>query len=160
MQKEIRLKYRWIKQRRKEVLTFLEQEYAVEKDITSRANIENDLGITGDDAYELIQKFEQHFHTDMSNLNFTAYFHNESEVGNFVPIFFTLILIKIFLLPFAIIALPFSFSGFKEMILYNPFTALKAAPGAGKKSLTVGDLITSSFTHKFTLQKEVIIKLV
>ena len=153
MQKKIHLKYRWIKQRRKEVLTFLEENYWIEKDTTSKTRIEDDLGITGDDADEMIQKFEDRFHIDMSNLNFTEYFFCEGENSCILPF---ILLLKLILLPFAIVVLPFSFSAFKEMIFYSPFSETYT----GKKSLTVGDLITSSFTHKFTLQKEVLIKLV
>ena len=157
MQKEIRLKYSWLKQRRKNVLEFLEQNYWIKKDTTSKTPIENGLGITGDDADEMLQDFQQRFHVDMSELNFFEYFYNESELGDFVPLLFILVLIKLFLLPFAILALPFSFSTFKELITYNFFNEKE---DKGKKNLTVGDLITSSFTHKFTLQKDVCIRLV
>jgi len=151
MRKEIRLKYSWIKQRRKDVLDFLRDNYWVEKDTTSKTRIEDDLGITGDDADELIQKFEKHFHVDMATLNFSDYFYSEGMY--FLP---TAILLKLILLPFSILVLPFSFAAFKEMFFYNPLINNKTE----KRDLTVGDLITSTFTHKFTLQKDVIIKLV
>ncbi len=155
MQPEIRLKYKWIKQRRKEVLLFLEENYGVDDDTNSKTNIESDLGITGDDAYEIIQKFERDFHVDMSHLNFSEYFYDESETDIFPPLF-VILLLKLFLLPFAILALPFSRSSAKEMLFYNPYSSNHP----GKKPLTVGDLIASSFTHKFSLQKEIVLKLI
>ena len=155
MQTEIRLKYKWIKQRRKEVLLFLEENYGIEKDADSKAGIEDDFGITGDDAYELLEKFQQVFIVDMSSFNFTDYFHTESELDVFPSLFVTLLL-NLFLLPFAILIFPFSKSAGKEMLLYNPFKK----GYFHKKKLTVGDLITSSFTHKFSLQKEVVLKLI
>ena len=155
MQPVIRLKYKWIKQRRKDVLLFLEENYGIEKNTNSKASVEDDLGITGDDAYELIQKFEQAFIVDMSSLIFTEYFYTESETDIFTPGFVWLLL-KSFLLPFAILILPFSWSACKEILLYNPFNSINP----GKKQLTVGDLVTSSFTHKFSLQNEVVLKLI
>ena len=155
MQTEIRLKYKWIKQRRKEVFLFLEENYGVGEIITSKESIWDDLGITGDDAYEMIQKFEQVFMVDMSSLNFTEYFQTESELDVFPPLF-VILLLKLFLFPFAILIFPFSRSASKEMILYNPFRVTNSR----KKRLTVGDLIASSFAHKFSLQKEVVLKLI
>jgi len=153
MKKEIRLKYSWIKQRRKDVLEFLEENYWIEKNTTSKTQIESGLGITGDDAAELIQKFEQHFHVDMSGLNFATYFYDEAVGLNPFPALF---LQKLVLFPFVLLVLPFSYSKFKEILFYNPTDDYIIE----KKPLTIGDLITSSFTHKFTLQKDVIIKLV
>jgi Protein of unknown function (DUF1493) len=147
MQKELRLKYRWIKQRRKDVLEFLEDNFGIEKNTSSKSRIEDDLGITGDDADEMIQKFEQYFHVDMRNLNFSEYFYCERESAGIFPF---VVLLKLFLLPFALLILPFSYTAFKEMIFCSPFEG----GNSPKKVLTVGDLITSSFTHKFTLQSK------
>ena len=155
MQQEIRLKYKWIKQRRKEILLFLDTNYWISKSTDSKTDILNDLGITGDDAAGLIQKFERDFIVDMGNFNFTEYFETEGG-ANVAPLLMVVLLLKLFLLPFAVLILPFSPSGYKEMIFYNPFT--KTIPR--KKGLTVGDLIISSFTHKFTLQKDVVLKLI
>ena len=102
----------------------------------------------------MIQKFEQVFIVDMSSLNFTEYFYTESEIDIFSPLVLILFL-KLFLFPFAILIFPFSSSASKEMLLFNPFIITNSI----KKKLTVGDLITSSFTHKFSLQNEVALKL-
>jgi len=155
MQREIRLKFKWIRQRRKEVLLFLEKNYGTEKDTTSVSRIENDLGITGDDASELIQKFEQEFSVDMNGLIFTGYFYDESEAVD-ANSFVFLLLFKLFLLPIALVALPFSWSDCKEILLCNPFRRDRSK----KNELTVGDLITCTFTHKFTLQKDIAIRLI
>ena len=151
MKRKICLKYRWLKQRRKDVLEFLQENYWIEKDTNSKTKIEEDLGITGYDADELIEKFELRFNTNMKDLNFAEYFYCEG-----FSVFPIRVLLKLFLLPFAILVLPFSFTMFKEMIFHNPLHNINSE----KKSLTVGDLIASSFTHKFTLQRDVIIKLV
>jgi hypothetical protein len=155
MQREIRLKFKWIRQRRREVLLFLEENYGVEKNVGSGSAIETDLGITGDDAFELIQKFQQEFVVDMGGFSFIDYFHGESEIDIF-PSLFIWVFLKLFLLPFAILIFPFSRSGCKEMLFYTPFHDVVST----KKRFTVGDMITSSFTHKFTLQKDVAIRLI
>jgi hypothetical protein len=156
MEKQLRLKYRWIKQRRKEVFQFLSEEYGIDSNTISKADIESDLGITGDDAAELIEKFENRFYCDIRNLDFSEYFYSEADVmgfNNFIPLN---ILLKLILLPVAIVLLPFSVTKFKEIIFYNPLQT----EDTKKKKLTVGDLITCSFTKKFTLRSEVLIKLV
>ncbi len=155
MQSELRLKYKWIKQRRKDVLLFLEENYGVGEIISSKETIEDDLGITGDDAYEMIEKFAQAFHVDMSKLQFTEYFQTEKELDIFPPLF-VILLLKLLLFPFSVLILPFSRSASREMLLYNPFHITNSR----KKRLTVGDLITSSFTHKFSLQRESGLKLI
>ena len=149
MQPEIRLKYKWIKQIRKDVLLFLEENYGVGEIITSKESIEDDLGITGDDAYEMTQKFEEVFLVDMSSLNFTEYFQTESELDVFPPLF-VILLLKLFLFPFAILIFPFSRSASKEMLLFNPFIVTNSR----KKKLTVGDLITSSLHINFHYKKK------
>ena len=155
MQPEIRLKYKWIKQRRKEVFLFLGHNYGVGEVKSSKESIEDDLGITGDDAYEMIEKFEQAFNVDMTKLPFTEYFQTENELDIFPPLF-VILLLKLFLFPFSVLILPFSRSASREMLLYNPFHITNSR----KKRLTVGDLITSSFTHKFSLQRESGLKLI
>jgi hypothetical protein len=134
----------------------LNEEYWTDDNTNSKTDIESDLGITGDDAAELIEKFENRFYCDMRNLDFSEFFYSEADVtgfNNFTPLN---ILLKLILLPVAIVLLPFSVTMFKEIIFYNPVQTEEIK----KKKLTVGDLITCSFTKKFTLRSEVVIKLV
>ncbi|MGC4101043.1 hypothetical protein [Ferruginibacter sp.] len=157
MQKVIRLRYRWIRQRRKDVLDFLEENYWLEKGTNSKTTIENGLGITGDDAAELIEKFSMQFHVDMSSMDFNKHFYSEGELNNHLPIFLVQVLIKLLILPFALFELLYSFKNFKEMMRFDLENENESRT---KKDLTIGDLITSTFTHKFTLQKDVRIALI
>jgi acyl carrier protein len=51
------------------------------KQFDSNSQIEDDLGITGDDAIELILKISKEFKIDITEFEFEKYFHPE-------PIFF------------------------------------------------------------------------
>ena len=42
--------------------------------------IENDLGVTGDDAEDLIQAFSKKFKVDISKFDFSKYFYSEVAV--------------------------------------------------------------------------------
>jgi transcriptional regulator with XRE-family HTH domain len=59
-------------------------------EINSLTQIENDLGVTGDDAIELIQKIATLYDIDIENFNFKKYFHDEpsflSKYREIVPI--------------------------------------------------------------------------
>jgi hypothetical protein len=52
--------------------------------LTSETSLENDLGITGDDAVDLLKRFSEQFEIDMRKLNVSKYF--ESEGGNMFDI--------------------------------------------------------------------------
>ena len=48
--------------------------------ITRETLIENDLGVTGDDAYELIVKFSKIFHVNVREFKFQRYFNDEPSI--------------------------------------------------------------------------------
>ena len=45
--------------------------------------IEDDLGVSGDDADELVISFGKKYNIDISNFNFAKYFYNEPGIFNF-----------------------------------------------------------------------------
>jgi len=47
--------------------------------------IENDIGVTGDDADELIVNFSNKYHVDISNFIFKDYFYDEPHMFNIIP---------------------------------------------------------------------------
>ncbi|WP_133273002.1 DUF1493 family protein [Hymenobacter radiodurans] len=59
------------------VITFMQVEYWLEADSGLRTAIEDDLGITGLDAEELLKAFSKQFDTDLTDLNFDQYFASE-----------------------------------------------------------------------------------
>jgi hypothetical protein len=44
--------------------------------------IEDDLGVTGDEAYELLAAFSIRYNVDISGLNFEKYFYDEPGIFN------------------------------------------------------------------------------
>ena len=57
----------------------MQNEYWLEEDSGLKTSIENDLGITGLDAEELLKAFSKQFNTDLNNLNFGQYFAYEGQ---------------------------------------------------------------------------------
>lgn len=59
------------------------KEFVIEKnlidadEISEETEIENDLGITGDDAVEFLEEFSQKFKVDTSGFDFESYFMTE-----------------------------------------------------------------------------------
>ena len=54
-----------------------------EMPITKETLIEDNLGITGGDAEDLIMDFSKKYNVDISNFNFTKYFYDEPGIFNF-----------------------------------------------------------------------------
>lgn len=64
----------------KKVKIFTAKEAAVmEKEVTPDADLENDLGISGDDATEFLMAFGKEFEVDISNFMAANYFSPEGD---------------------------------------------------------------------------------
>lgn len=64
------------------LIQFIREEIGeFKKQIDSSSLLEDDLGVTGDEAVELIQKIAKEFNIDISEFDYKKYFHPE-------PIFF------------------------------------------------------------------------
>ncbi|HBK70365.1 MAG TPA: hypothetical protein DDZ39_01695 [Flavobacteriaceae bacterium] len=48
-------------------------------EITTMTTLERDLGITGDDAWDLLEKYKNIFNVDISNFEFNEYFQEEGS---------------------------------------------------------------------------------
>ncbi len=59
---------------------FINKETLVDKiKITRMTNIERDLGITGDDAWDFLEKYGNKFKVDISNFDFNKSFQEEGS---------------------------------------------------------------------------------
>jgi hypothetical protein len=56
------------------------RKFAGNEKITSETRIYQDLGIGGDDAWELLDDLRQAFRVDFSDMDFSLYFPNETEM--------------------------------------------------------------------------------
>ena len=68
-----------------QIIQFVKNEIRVEE-VLENSDIENDLGCTGDDFSELIEKYGECYQVDMSS--YLWYFHHFEEGFNFPGIFF------------------------------------------------------------------------
>ena len=64
-----------------EIIQFLKEE-TYEEVITSKTDIFNECGISGDDSHELIEKYQMKYNVDMSN--YLWYFHCDEEGTSFI----------------------------------------------------------------------------
>lgn len=61
-----------------QLIQFIQEEIGeFKKPIDSFTQIEDDLGVTGDEAIELIQKIAKKFAIDISEFDYKMYFHPE-----------------------------------------------------------------------------------
>lgn len=58
---------------------FLEQAGLKPDELFSNSRLEQDCGVTGDDAWELLEAIHEKFGTDLSDLDFEQYFRGEAE---------------------------------------------------------------------------------
>ena len=49
--------------------------------LTPATSLEEDLGVTGDDAVRLLQDLAARYHLDLTHLRFDKYFHPEPFIG-------------------------------------------------------------------------------
>jgi len=50
------------------------------RDLTPETTLLGDLGVDGDDAWELFEGFAKRFHVDLGNVDLTQHFHTEVEL--------------------------------------------------------------------------------
>lgn len=61
-----------------ELIKFIKEEtLETSINITEDLSIENDLGISGDDAYEFIMTFSKKFQVDIKDFDYSEYFNSE-----------------------------------------------------------------------------------
>ena len=82
----IQISYATLRRHTEQVREFVQKNYWWEDDTTLTTALENDLGITGDDAVELLIKFEEEFGVNWQGLNFTQYFTPEGVKANLIGI--------------------------------------------------------------------------
>lgn len=64
-----------------ELIRFIREEVGEFKlNISRDTSIEDDLGVTGDEAIELLQKLSRKFNFDLNNFKFSEYFYPEPPI--------------------------------------------------------------------------------
>lgn len=149
------------------VIEFVKTEYWWEDDSNLKTHIEDDLGITGDDAAELMQKFSKKFNVDLTGFDFMKSFDPEGVDLSFLLLIPPLLIaLLVALVKYSLIALAYIFSyklyrrlrTFKARSIFEG--AIKMLQREGRETLTIGDLVASAACGKFKLRREVQFKLV
>lgn len=78
------------------VKNFIESEGYVEIDSLG-SKLDEDLGFSGDDITDLLEKFIQKFELDYSDFDYKKHFYSEGEIFNNVTYFFSLLNLSIWL---------------------------------------------------------------
>ncbi len=67
--------------------------YASLEDLSDETRIEDDLGITGDDAYDFMEDYQNEFEVDLTGFQFDKHFGPETSFDPRVLILFALLII-------------------------------------------------------------------
>ncbi len=130
-----------------EVKEFLEQESG-EEIVSLDGDIEDQLGIAGDDTYELIEKFVTSFGLKADEVILSDHFLSESEqfgAGQALLVFLSV--------PFIIISYLLKFASFEKVDMTK--ISLLSSSSRRLKGMTFADLIIWSHTGNIGTRKEV-----
>ncbi len=156
-----KIKYSELRSTIVSVIDFMKTEYMWEDDSSLNSELEKDLGITGDDAYEMIEKFSKKYMIDISNFRFDQYFSPEVPTLSTLLLlpFYVLMLITFIIKTFlAFILIPVNKAlsdriyNFKIIKLYNRIFRSK---NKNNLSLTIADLVVSAICKEFRRRNEV-----
>jgi hypothetical protein len=130
----------------KEVKSFVETELSV-KNISLSTKVENDLGCTGDDAWDLLEKFVVKYELNSSGFEFQKFFETEAEITSPLSSLITVVSI-LFIIFFYLIKLV----TFGKFDLNNKL--LFANSESDKPALTLGDMLVWYLTKEFSLRND------
>lgn len=144
------------------VMEFVKNEYWWEDNSNLQTVIEDDLGITGDDADELMQKFSKKFNVDLTGFNFMKFFDPEGVDSSFlllIPPFLIAVLVAFVKYTLVILAYIVSYKLYRRLRTFKArsiiYGAIKMLEREGRETLTIGDLVVSATCGKFKLRREV-----
>jgi len=148
----IKIKYSELRAVTESIIDFVGQEYWWEKNSSLKTEIETDLGITGDDAWELMQKFSKKYSVCLVSFNFNQYFTPEGAHSSLIlllPVYLFLLVIWLIKVAFAFLIYPFSnrLAKYSMKSMINKTADLCDYPKL--ESITIADLITSAICRKF-----------
>lgn len=101
------------------VRTFVEGE-SCQKIKSLRIRVAQDLGLLGDDNYELLEKFVTRFELGLGNFDYSGHFHSEGELSGSVTFFLGMVVSLIWLPLKAINLLTFNSLKINEPGLFLP----------------------------------------
>ncbi|QNF31853.1 DUF1493 family protein [Adhaeribacter swui] len=157
----VEIRYSYLREVSESVVNFIKTEYWWEDDTNFKSSIENDLGITGDDAVELLEKFAQKFKVDLDGFDFSKYFSPEGVYVNPLLIPIIALLITLFLVKTFIAGIVYPFDSEQGKKIFNFINSDQINKFFNKiwpsklEKLTVEDLITTAIKGKFIKRETV-----
>jgi hypothetical protein len=147
------ISYSELRQNYIEVQNFLKNE-TLEDNISSKTRIEADLHLSGDDNFDLLNKFAKKYTIDFSNFNYDEHFESEGKIFNGVNELFFLLFGILNFLKFLLYLLMLLFSKITAQKIKN-FVFHIEENKTERKDLAISDLITSKIFKKFQLRENV-----
>ena len=148
MQKIIEIEFSKLRFAYVAVKEFLELESS-EKLLSNNDQIYGDLGLSGDDNVEVLEKFVKKFELDYSQFNYKEHFHSEGELYGSEAAFWNLLTLSIWL-PLKTLKL----IGFNNVKLPSFYKQSRIV-----KDLTFRDLINWYVENKFSPDSKIIYKI-
>jgi len=161
----VKIQFSSLREISESVIHFIKTEYWWFEDLNMKSSIEDDLGITGDDAIEFMEKFADRYKVDLSDFKFTKYFSPEGVSGNPLVALTTIPIYALCLIAFTgkfvIVGVLYPFSRKHSKKIYK-YSLTKRINGLLNKiwpnrleRLTVEDLVTTALKGKFTKKEAV-----
>jgi hypothetical protein len=134
-----------------EVKTFIENELG-NKGFSLNARIEHDLGCAGDDNYELLEKFVTKYKLDITGFEYSKHFLSEGELFGSDAALWTLLGLPIIIILWLIKIFTFGKLDWTQKQIF---------PDIHRETsdMTFGDMLTWYITGKYTLRKDVVVRL-
>jgi len=152
----MKIKYAELRSITESVIDFVSKEYWWEKDSTLKTEIETDLGISGDDAWELMQKFSKKYSVDLTNFKFDRYFTPEGAHSSWIlwiPVYLSSYVIWIIKVVITILIYPFNKRLGGRLTEYSAKSMIIKMTDSFDypklQSMTIADLVTSAACGEF-----------
>lgn len=128
-----------------EVKQFIKNETG-ETEISLRTTLVDDLGLYGDDNYDLLGKFVTKYNLKLDGFSYSKHFESESEVFNNGMIFIRLLFLPFFLLIWLINIIVVRGRNWKSIVFYPKWN------GPQKLDMTIADMVIWKLSNTYNLR--------
>ena len=165
----IQIPYATLRRHTEQVRKFVQKNYWWEDDTTLKTALEDDLGITGDDAVRLLVNFGEEFRINWDGTDFTCYINLEDPENTikgsliaFVLFPLLLLLLSFYLnqLLLALLVWPFSQEQAKWLVAFSLHKEISnrfwpQPVRSSEATFNVGDLVASVAAGRFVKRERV-----
>lgn len=144
--------FKTLRQAYAEVKSFVEMETGDEA-LSLKTRIVDDLGCAGDDNYELLEKFVTKYKLDATGFDYSKHFLSEGELFGSNAVFLKLLSLPIILLLWFIKIITFGKVDMTKKQVFSNWSRKTM-------DMTFGDMLTWYLTGKYSLRKDVVVRIV